>query len=287
MKIKHNKYKNTGILFELLVRKITADTLSSGNSKAASLVKKYFTKSELANENKLYQTINQSISLSEGRAESVLSTILDLSKKLNRETLSKEKYNLIREIKENFDMNDFFGAKIKNYKLLASTYVLLESHINKEFANPESIITSKITILEHITSNPDTKMSLSPLVEELMSLDKGTRSLTYKIMLEKYNERFDGLSKDQKEVLKEYINSAADAPKLKEFLNSKFKGITTILKENIDKITEPALKIKIQEVINLIEPILESRKIKDDHLVALLQYLELSKEIKVVWKSLR
>ena len=282
MKIKHNKYKNTGILFELLVRKITADTLSSGNSKAASLVKKYFTKSELANENKLYQTINQSISLSEGRAESVLSTILDLSKKLNRETLSKEKYNLIREIKENFDMNDFFGAKIKNYKLLASTYVLLESHINKEFANPESIITSKITILEHITSNPDTKMSLSPLVEELMSLDKGTRSLTYKIMLEKYNERFDGLSKDQKEVLKEYINSAADAPKLKEFLNSKFKGITTILKENIDKITEPALKIKIQEVINLIEPILESRKIKDDHLVALLQYLELSKEIKVV-----
>ena len=282
MKIKHNKYKNTGILFELLVRKITADTLSSGNSKAASLVKKYFTKSELANENKLYQTINQSISLSEGKAESILSTVLDLSRKLDKEALSKEKYNLIREIKENFDMNDFFGAKIKNYKLLASTYVLLESHNNKKFANPESIITSKITILEHITSNPDTKMSLSPLVEELMSLDKGTRALTYKIMLEKYNEKFDGLSKEQKEVLKEYINSATDAPKLKEFLNSKFEGITTILKENIDKIEEPALKIKIQEVINLIEPILESRKIKDDHLVALLQYLELSKEIKVV-----
>ena len=282
MKIKHNKYKNTGILFELLVRKITADTLSSGNSKAASLVKKYFTKSELANENKLYQTINQSISLSESKADSVLSTVLDLSRKLDKEALSKEKYNLIREIKENFDMNDFFGAKIKNYKLLASTYVLLESHNNKKFANPESIITSKITILEHITSNPDTKMSLSPLVEELMSLDKGTRALTYKIMLEKYNTKFDGLSKEQKEVLKEYINSATDAPKLKEFLNSKFKSISTTLKENVDKIEEPALKIKIQEVINLIEPILETRKLKDDHLVALLQYLELSKEIETV-----
>lgn len=282
MKIKHNKYKNTGILFELLVRKITADTLSSGNSKAASLVKKYFTKSELANENKLYQTINQSLSLSESKADSVLSTVLDLSRKLDKEALSKEKYNLIREIKENFDMNDFFGAKIKNYKLLASTYVLLESHNNKKFANPESIITSKITILEHITSNPSTKMSLSPLVEELMSLDKGTRALTYKIMLEKYNEKFDGLSQDQKEVLKEYINSATDAPKLKEFLNSKFKSISTTLKENVDKIEEPALKIKIQEVINLIEPILETRKMKDDHLVALLQYLELSKEIETV-----
>ena len=282
MKIKHNKYKNTGILFELLVRKITADTLSSGNSKAASLVKKYFTKSELADENKLYQTVNNSISLSEGKAETVLSTVLELSKKLDREKLAKEKYNLIREIKENFDLNDFFQAKIKNYKLLASTYVLFESTNNKGFANPESIITSKITILEHITSTPDSKMSLSPLVEELMSLDKGTRALTYKIMLEKYNTKFDGLSKEQKEVLKEYINSASDAPKLKEFLNSRFTEISTRLKENVDKIEEPALKIKIQEVINLIDPILESRKLKDDHLVALLQYLELSKEIETV-----
>jgi hypothetical protein len=282
MKIKHNKYKNTGILFELLVRKITADTLSNGNSKAASLVKKYFTKSELANENKLYQVINNSISLSEGKAESVLSTVLDMSRKLDGEKLAKEKYNLIREIKENFDMNDFFGAKIKNYKLLASTYVLLESYNDKKFANPESIITSKITILEHITSHPDTKMSLSPLVEELMSLDKGTRALTYKIMLEKYNTKFDGLSKEQKEVLKEYINSASDAPKLKEFLNTKFKGISAVLKENVGKIEDPALKIKIQEVINLIAPILETRKLKDDHLVALLQYLDLSNEIVTV-----
>ena len=282
MKIKHNKYKNTGILFELLVRKITADTLSNGNSKAAALVKKYFTKSELANENKLYQVINNSISLSEGKAESVLSTVLDMSRKLDGDKLAKEKYNLIREIKENFDMNDFFGAKIKNYKLLASTYVLLESYSDKKFANPESIITSKITILEHITSHPDIKMSLSPLVEELMSLDKGTRALTYKIMLEKYNTKFDGLSKEQKEVLKEYINSASDAPKLKEFLNTKFKGISAVLKENVGKIEDPALKIKIQEVINLIDPILETRKLKDDHLVALLQYLDLSNEIVTV-----
>jgi hypothetical protein len=282
MKIKHNKYKNTGILFELLVRKITADTLSSGNSKAATLVKKYFTKSELANENKLYQTINNSISLSEGKAETILSTVLDLSKKLNKEKLAKEKYNLIREIKENFDITDFFQAKIKNYKLLASTYVLLESYNNKSFANPESIITSKITILEHITSNPDAKMSLSPLVEELMSLDKGTRALAYKIMLEKYNTKFDRLTKDQKEVLKEYINSATDAPKLKEFVDKKFKTISKSLKESINKISDPTLKIKLQEVINLIDPILETKRLKDDHLIALLQYLELSKEVEIV-----
>ena len=279
MKIKHNKYKNTGVLFELLVRKITSDTMSNSNSKAASLVKKYFTKSELANENKLYQTLNRSISLSEGKAESVLSTVLDLSRKLNREKLSKEKYNLIKEIRNHFDIVDFFGAKIKNYKLLASTYILFESVNNKNFRNPESIITSRITILEHISSNPDSKISLSPLVEELTQMDKGTRSLAYKIMLEKYNTKFDKLTKEQKEVLKEYINSATDAPKLKSFLNNKFTIISKVLNENISKIKNPVLKIKIQEVINLINPILKTRKLKDDHLVALLQYLELSKEM--------
>lgn len=282
MKIKHNKYKNTGILFELLVRKITSDTMSNGNSKAATLVKKYFTKSELANENKLYQTVNNSISLSESKAETVISTILEMSRKLDRDKLAKEKYNLIKEIKENFDLNDFFQAKIKNYKLLASTYTLFESVNVKGFGNPEVIINSKVTILEHITSSPDTKMSLTPLVEELMGLDKGTRALAYKIMLEKYNEKFDGLNGEQKLILKEYINSIADAPKLKEFLNTKFKGISESLKKNVSKVDDPALKIKIKEVINLIDPIVESKKLRDEHVVALLQYVELSQEVDLI-----
>ena len=282
MKIKHNKYKNTGILFELLVRKITSDTMSNSNSKAATLVKKYFTKSELANENKLYQTINNSTSLSEGKAETVISTVLELSRKLDRDKLAKEKYNLIKEIKDNFDINDFFQAKIKNYKLLASTYTLFESINVKGFGNPEVIINSKVNILEYITSSPDTKISLTPLVEELMGLDKGTRALAYKIMLEKYNTKFDGLNAEQKEILKEYIHSATDAPKLKEFLNSKFTKISESLKKNISKVTDPALQIKIKEVINLIDPIVENKKFRDDHMVALLQYVELSQEIELV-----
>lgn len=280
MKVKHSKYKNTGILFELLTRQLTADTIAGNNPKALSIIKKYFSgDSTLLKEYKIYHTFIGKKFKEEGKATMLINTLIEAHGKLNKGQLRREKYNLIKEIKNSFDLNDFFQAKIKNYKLLASTYILFESVNNKGFANPESIITSKITILEHITSTPDSKMSLSPLVEELMSLDKGTRALTYKIMLEKYNTKFDGLSKDQKEVLKEYINSATDAPKLKEFLNSKFKSISTRLKENVDKIEEPALKIKIQEVINLIDPILESRKLKDDHLVALLQYLELSNEI--------
>ena len=58
--------------------------------------------------------------------------------------------------------------------------------------------------------------------------------------------------------------------------------VSKSLQKNISKVNDPTLKIKLQEVINLINPILETKKLKDDHLVALLQYLELSKEVEIL-----
>tara|TARA_B100000085_G_scaffold48277_1_gene41605 strand:- start:580 stop:1428 length:849 start_codon:yes stop_codon:yes gene_type:complete len=280
MKIKHNKYKNTGILFELLVRKLTSDTLNENASAAAGLVKKFFTKTELAKENKLYQTINSTVNISESKAEGIISSILEISKKLDKDQLKKDKYNLIKEIKNNFDINDFFKAQIKDYKKLASTYILFESYSNPKVLNPELIISSRINLLECLTSQPDAKMSLTPLVEELTKLDKGTRAVAYKIMLEKFNDRFKSLTTEQKEVLRTYINSASNAPKLKTFINKKFTTILEDLSSTVNKVKDPATVIKIQEVIKLVTPIIESKSIKDDHLVALLQYMELSKEMK-------
>jgi len=285
MKIKHNKYKNTGILFELLVRKLTSDTLNENASAAAGLVKKFFTKTELAKENKLYQTINSTVNISESKAEGIISSILEISKKLDKDQLKKDKYNLIKEIKNNFDINDFFKAQIKDYKKLASTYILFESYSNPKVLNPELIISSRINLLECLTSQPDAKMSLTPLVEELTKLDKGTRAVAYKIMLEKFNDRFKSLTTEQKEVLRTYINSASNAPKLKTFINKKFTTILEDLSSTVNKVKDPATVIKIQEVIKLVTPIIESKSIKDDHLVALLQYMELSKEMKSLWKK--
>ena len=198
--IKHNKYKNTGILFELLVRKITADTMSSHDSKAVSLIKKYFVNTELSRENKLYQSISKSQNISEAQAESILSTILEVNKTLDRNKLAKEKYNLIKEIKANFDIDDFFKAKISNYKLLSSTYTLLEANLTPT-QNLDDILSSKMNILEHIAQTNAISVP-QPTVSEFETLDKGTRALVYKIMLEKFNDRFNILSDDQKDVLK-------------------------------------------------------------------------------------
>lgn len=281
MKVKHSKFKNTGILFELLVRQITADSMVNQNSKALGLIKKYFINSEMAKENKLYQSLVNSEQLTEQKANVVISTILDLSSKIDRVKLSKEKFNLIREIKSSYDFQDFFKAKINNYKTLASIYVLFESYTDKKFKNPETIISSKISILEHLTKSNSTA-NLSPIVEEFLQQDKASRVLVQKVMLEKFNKKFSTLSDEQKEVLREYIQSISDSTKLKKFLDEKFKQVRLDLLELQKSIDEPVTKIKVQEVITLISPILESKKIKDEQISALLQYQELVNELKRV-----
>ena len=278
--IKHNKYRNTGILFELLVRKITADTMSNQDSKAVTLIKKHFVNTELAKENKIYQMISKSHNLSSVKAETTLSTILEINKSLDQTKLAKEKYNLIKEIKSVFDIEDFFKAKISNYKLLSSTYTLLEANASP-LKNFETIINSKLNIIEHI-SLQDLTLNESPQSDEYTQMDKGTRALVYKIMLEKFNTKFDNLSHDQKEVLKEYINNISNTTRLKSFIDSKFTSLKESLLKALPKIEDATAKIKVNEVINLINPILESKTLKDDNIIALLQYQELHSELKKI-----
>jgi len=275
--IKHNKFRNTGILFELLIRQITADTMSQKDSKAVNIIKKYFVNTELAKENKLYQSISKSHNLTESKAEVIISTVLEANKSLNKEKLLKEKYNLIKEIKNNFDLDEFFKAKISNYKLFSSTYTLLEanSHPSK---NLELIITSKLNILESITPS-NLNIEIIPIISEFEQMDKGTRALVYKLMLEKFNSKYDNLSNSQKRILKEYITQAADTTKLRKFINDQFKILKESLIESNIKIDNPTIKIKINEIINLINPIITSKSLKDDHVIALLQYQELNEEI--------
>lgn len=275
--IKHNKFRNTGILFELLIRKITADTISNQDSKAINLIKKFFVNSELAKENKIYQTISKAHNLSEAKAETIISSVLEINKTLDKNKLAKEKYNLIKEIKNNFDLDDFFKAKLPNYKLLSSIYTLLEAN-SSPVKNLEIIINSKLNIMENITVS-SLSNELSPMVMEFQNLDKGTRALVYKIMLEKFNTKFDNLSSEQKKVLKEYIINITDTTKLKSFIDSSFTKLKVSLIESLNKIEDPVVKIKINEVINLINPILRSKKLKDEHVVSLLQYQELHSEL--------
>ena len=280
MKIKHSKYKNTGILFELLVRQITADTLKGGNSPAIDILKEYFVKSELSREYRLYESILKSKVLSESHAQIYIDTTLNNAKHLNKGILKKQKYNLINEIKQHYDLVTFFGSQISDYKTLASIYTLIESN---SISSPDNkqVITNKINLLEHLTKKEQPLLDKKEnVLQEFTTYDKDLRSLTYRILLEKFNDKYDSLSQEQKQVLKEYIYSVDSTPGLRKFYNSKINELKTILTKESSTVKDKATKIKIIEISKMLTELGKTSKVSDDNLVDLLQYYELIKEIK-------
>jgi hypothetical protein len=280
MLIKHSKYKNTGILFELLVRQITADTLSGVDSKATNILKKYFVKTELGREYKLYETLSKHKNLSEGKAEIIINTVIESSKNLNRGALKRQKYNIIKEISSHYNLEDFFKTKLPNYKAYAALYTLVEIYNSENLSNPDQIISNKIAILETLTAKPVSKQKVEDdLLTEFQSYDKDLRILTYRVLLEKFNGKYASLNDNQKTVLKEFINSVDSTPKLKEFYNTKVGEIKEELNKLSAKVTDKAIKIKLNEVVNLLSPLTKTSPIGNDNLINLLHYYELLEEL--------
>jgi hypothetical protein len=280
MNIKHSKYKNTGILFELLVRQITADTLSGVDSKATKILKKYFVKTELGREYKLYETLAKHKNLTESKAEVIINSIVESSKNLNRGALKRQKYNLINEISSYYNLDEFFKTKLPSYKSQAALYTLLEIYNSENLSNPDQIIDNKIIILETLTTKPVSKQKVEDdLMTEFQSYDKDLRILTYRVMLEKFNGKYESLNENQKTVLKEFINSIDSTPKLKEFYNNKITEIKSELSKLSKKVSDKIIQIKLTEVNNMLTPLGKLSKIDNDDLVNLLQYYALLEEL--------
>lgn len=283
MIIKHSKYKNTGILFELLVRQITADTLSGAESQAINILKKYFTKTELGKEYKLYESFFKHINTSEAKADMVISTIIESSKQLNRSVLKRQKYNLIKEIKNHYNLEEFFKTKLPNYKAQAALFTLLEVYNSENLSNPDQIIENKTVLLEYLVKSPINKKEVRDnILEEFKNQDKDIRVLAYRVLLEKFNDKYADLNSNQKATLKEFINSVDNAPKLREFYNTKINEIKNTLSTLNKKVTNKAIQIKVNEVVNILPSLGKTDKVNDDHLINLLQHYQLVEELEAV-----
>jgi len=282
MKIKHSKFKNTGLIYELLIKQIAADTLENRPSPAIKILKKYYSgKSFLAKEYKLYEYITKNKGIGRDKAETVLSTINEISRKLDQASLKNQKYNLIADIKESYNLEHFFSAKVRDYKALAALYCLLEAQNNSELVDPQIFVDNKTTILEHLTEQVQDKGDVrQSLIEEYSNYEKDLKLLTYRILLEKFNKKYATLMPEQKRILKEFITSVDSTTRLREFVNSALENVRLQLTELTELVQDDILKIKLNEVVDNISPLSNKEKVDTETLAILMQYYELIKEIK-------
>lgn len=278
--LKHSKFKNTGVLFELLVRQVASDTLNNNDSKAIPLIKKYFAKNtELAKELNLYQTLVKEKFSKEDKANHLIEAVLAAKSNINQAVLNRQKYNLIKEIKNNYNLEDFFQSKVNNYKPLAAIYKLFEYTIAD---NPVESVNNRYTIVEHITRNDVKKPNQINEMADFIKQDKEVRLLSYKILVDRFNEKYSDLNEGQKGLLRQYINTVSEGAELKEFINKEVAKLQKDLKSLTAKVDDKVVKIKLTEVTNLLKDIANAKSIKDNHVLNLLRYHELIKELKKV-----
>ena len=283
-KIKHSKFKNTGFLFELLVRQITSEVMSSSKSVAEKLLKEHFnSKQELSKELKLYQYLINEKYNSESKAEQFINTILEARKKIDEKKLTKEKYNLIKEIKETYNLDEFIKSPISNYKTLASIYKIFETVVTDTQYEPTDIVSARFTIAENIINssiqNKDVKLK-DAVLEEYRKQDDDLRAVSYKLLVESFNNKYSNLTNDQKGLLREYINNINNTGKLSEYVSNEVTKLVEGLKEVGSKISDKVTKIKLAETIANIRKIKSVKKIKEQHLSAMMMTYELLKELK-------
>ncbi len=281
--VKHNKIKNTGILYELLSRQITVDVINDTKSpKSVRIFKEFFSKNtEMGKEYELYSILLNKKYKNLTHASSLLEAVVKSRRKLSNRRLANEKYNLIKTIKENYDIKEFFNTRIPNFKVMASVYRVFQSEVGKEDFGPVQKTDSSITITEHITQTKLNRVKKKNL-NEFTEQSKDLRLLSYQLLVDKFNSKYKSLNENQKNLLKQYISNVSNTNSLKEFIDSEVVKIKRALKSLLPKVNDKITKIKLSEAIEYTDTATKGKIVKDKHVVALMRYYELIKEIKYV-----
>lgn len=283
-KIKHSKVKNTGVLFELLVRQITLEVLNGDKTEnAKNIVREFFAAgTELNKELRLYDLLLKEKYNSESKAEMFVDTVSQAHHKLNEAKLSKEKYNLIKQINEKFELEQFLSSPITNYKVLASIYKVFESKKSENY-DIKDVFNSKVTLIENIIARPSVKTNKvedTKLIESYKQQDKDLRLLTYKILVETFNKKYTNLDSKQKNLLKEYINNISNTSKFKDYISVELPNIVSELKTIKSKIQDKVTTIKLSETISVLEKMKMGKSISDNQVSSIMLSYELIKELK-------
>mgnify|MGYP001304996008 CR=1 FL=1 len=281
IKVKHSKIRNTGLLFEFLLRQIASNVLNKDdNKKLVRIIKKCFNENtELGKELALYNILTDQKFMSDKKADYFINEVLQHRNRLNNTSLKREKYNLIKEIKDSCNVNKLTSSKIKNYKVYASIYKLFEYHT---VLSPEQKTEAYFNLVEHITTEDKTIGLTETIGGAQLPKDEDLRMLTYQTLLERFNQKYSGLNVQQKKLLREYINNISDTNSLKDTLKELVIELKKDLKKHSKNLKDKVVKIKMTEAIKSIDKFCGTRKrnIDDSYVLQTMRYLELLKELK-------
>jgi len=283
--IKHSKTKNIGVLFELLTRQITADTIGNKQSPAIAIIKEYFKKdTTVARELELYRALQMQKYTSDAKADKFIDIVIAEHAKLNRKTLKQEKYNIVREIKKHYNLQDFFKSRVSNYRINGTIYKLFEMHTSTTVNNPSLLMQHRNNIVEHVTGVSVSETQKDTLISEYSKQEKDLRLLSYKMLLEKFNDKYGKLSSKQKTLLREYIHNISNTSTLQKYLVKEISIITKALNMLSKRVKDNVVQVKLMEVKAQLQKIPTESRVRDEHIISVLRSYDLVKELKHVVK---
>lgn len=288
-KLKHSKFKNAGILFELLVRQVTADILNgSEDSKANAILRTYFSEAtELGKENRLYRIILEEKVKDQTNADRLLESVLKTRKKLDEKAITRQKYELIKEIKAQYPIDDFLKGSISNYKLLASIYKIFEETVYMVECDPREIFKARNCIVESMVASKTPTRLISEeekknLITVYQQQNEDVRLLAYKLLVDSFNEKYKGLDGKQKVLIREYINNISNTNSLRQYINQEIPVVRQEIVTLKEKVSNDIIRIKLDETVSQLDKISKGTLVKENQIMALMLSYELIKELKTI-----
>ena len=271
MRLKHNKKRNTAILYEALVRHLTKNIIKQNKYKInliTDMIKESFKRGSILHaELGLYKSLYETTNIDRAMAERLLIESKMSYKDLDKKQIFKEQSSLISKINKTLS-SDVYKTFIPNYKNIAS----IHSIFNLDMAPKEKIILEDKVLEGMANDSAESDLTLEHI-----------DNIVYNSFVEKFNKKYDTtLRESQKVLLNKFITSFADnGLELKIFLNEEIEMLKTKLKDSYNEniISEDQEMLESIKKVELMIEDFKKEKITDSIISKVIKIQDLVEEI--------
>jgi len=278
MTMNHNKKRNVGIIYELLVRAVSSYLVDNDKGRAQialDILSRHYNKhTELYKEFRLFNALAKTTVKDTSVAAAILTESRSASKRFDSVKIDKEKSSLIKEINYNLVDTNFYRRNVPDYRVYATIQTLLNQWRQGDRSNLAESVIIESNLIEWLTSEKQ--------VETIQEVNPNVDALVVKIMNEKFNKKYnDKLTLEQKELINDYVFSMKNDDGRSISYKAEILRKSTINKLNELRSDEknPVLLEKSEIVLERLNS-LNFDKIDDEKISKLMTMIQLVKEIK-------